>query len=153
MEKRNERTVAITRLYDAPRKRVFEAWTQAKHLGRWFGPAGFSVHSCEADPRPGGVFRLCMRSPDGKDYWVRGAYREVVAPERLVIACSADDEKGVERLECVINVTFAKEGRKTKLTLRTTAGGPTVEAAAMLEGMEEGWIQSLDRLAVRLTKP
>ena len=151
MEKRNERSLAITRLYDAPRRRVFQAWTKAKRLVRWFGPAGFSVHSCEADPRPGGVFRLCMRSPDGKDYWVRGAYREIVAPSRLVIACSADDEKGIERLECLIDVTFVEQGGKTKLTLNTIAGGPSVEAAAMLEGMAQGWTQSLERLAERVS--
>lgn len=60
----NQHTVALTR--------VFECWTRAEHLQHWFGPKGFTIHSCEADPRPGGVFKLCMRAPDGKDYWVRG---------------------------------------------------------------------------------
>jgi uncharacterized protein YndB with AHSA1/START domain len=147
----NERTLAITRIFDAPRERVFEAWTKAEHLARWWGPQGFTVPTCEADPRPGGVLRLCMRAPDGKDYWMRGTYREVVAPERLVIACTADDEKGITRLDCVINVTFTAQGRKTKLTLHTTASGPTAEAAAMLEGMEEGWKGSLARLDTHLT--
>src|ERR1700758_5407923 len=76
----NQRTVDITRVFDAPRERVFAAWTKAEHLARWFGPKGFTVPSCEADPRPGGAFCLVMRSPDGKDYRVRGNYREVVAP-------------------------------------------------------------------------
>ena len=146
----NQRTVEVTRLVEAPRERVFAAWTQAKHLERWFGPKGFTLHSCEADPRPGGTFRLCMRSPKGEDYWVRGTYREVVAPERLVIACTADDEKGIARLEEVINVTFARQGGKTKLTVHAVASGSTDRAVAMLEGMPKGWAQTVDRLGAHL---
>ena len=70
----NQHTVALTRVFDAPRERVFECWTRAEHLQHWFGPNGFTIHSCETDPRPGGVFKLCMRAPDGKDYWVRGRF-------------------------------------------------------------------------------
>ena len=149
--KRHKHTIALTRIYDAPRERVFECWTRAEHLVHWFAPQGFTVHSCEADPRPGGVFRLCMRSPEGQDFWCRGTYREVVAPERLVIECFADDEKGIERLECVIDVTFAAQGGKTKMALHTSAAGDGAEAAAMLEGMDEGWAGCLDRLDSRLT--
>jgi uncharacterized protein YndB with AHSA1/START domain len=144
-----EVTVAATRLYDAPRERVFDCWTRAEHLAHWFGPQGFSIHSCEADPRAGGVFRLCMRSPDGKDYWVRGSYREIAAPERLVIHCTADDELGVRRLDEVITVSLAAEGRRTKLTLRATASGEGPEAASMLKGMEQGWSETLERLRAR----
>lgn len=147
--KRHEHTVAVTRVLDAPRERVFAAWTRAEHLAHWFGPKGFRIHSCEADPRPGGVFRLCMRSPEGADYWVRGAYREVVAPERLVVRCAADDAKGVQRLEETITVHLAAEGDRTRLTLRATAAGAGAEAAAMLRGMEQGWSETLDRLSER----
>lgn len=146
----NEGTVDITRVFDAPRERVFAAWTRSEHLVRWFGPKGFTLHSCEADPRPGGAFRLVMRSPDGKDYRVRGSYREVVAPERLVIACTADDAKGIARLEEVINVTFTERAGKTTLTVHATASGSGAEAAAMLKGMPEGWAQTVDRLDAHL---
>lgn len=142
-------TVNAVRLLDAPRERVFAAWTRAEHLAHWFGPRGFTIHSCEADPRPGGVFRLCMRSPDGMDYWVRGAYREVVAPERLVVQCCADDAAGVQRLDEIITVQLADEGGRTRLTLHATASGTGPEAAKMLQGMERGWSETLDRLRER----
>lgn len=147
---KTERSVAITRLFDAPRERVFAAWTRPEHLAHWFGPKGFTVPSCEADPRPGGVFRLCMRSPEGKDYWVRGQYREIAPPERLVIACTADDDQGITRLEELIDVTFTQRGGKTELKLLATASGPGAEAAAMIEGMPKGWAQTITRLDAHL---
>jgi uncharacterized protein YndB with AHSA1/START domain len=146
---RREHTVNAVRVFDAPRERVFAAWTRAEHLAHWFGPRGFAVHSCEADARPGGVFRLCMRSPEGVDYWVRGSFREVAAPERVVIHCTADDAQGVHRLEEVITVSLTSESGKTKLTLHATAAGAGPEAAQMLRGMERGWSETLDRLGER----
>jgi uncharacterized protein YndB with AHSA1/START domain len=148
-EQRREHTVNAVRVFDAPRERVFAAWTRAEHLAHWFGPRGFAIHSCEADARPGGLFRLCMRSPEGLDYWVRGSFREVAAPERVVIHCYADDAKGTQRLEEVISVSLAAEDGKTRLTLHATAAGTGPEAAAMLSGMEQGWSETLDRLRER----
>jgi uncharacterized protein YndB with AHSA1/START domain len=150
---RREYAVNAQRRYDAPRERVFECWTRAEHLAHWFGPAGFSIHSCEADARPGGLFRLCLRSPEGRDYWVRGSYLEVSAPERLVIRCFADDAHGVQRLDEIISVQLAEEGGGTRLTLRASAAGAGPEADAMLEGMEQGWRETLDRLGARAAAP
>jgi len=144
--------VALTRVFDAPRSRVFDCWTRAEHLQHWFGPKGFTIHSCEADPRAGGVFKLCMRSPDGKDYWVRGEYREVRAPERLVISSALDDEKGVERLLELIDVTFTESGGKTTVAVHAVASGSSDEAAAMLKGMDKGWAQTIDRLGGHLRR-
>ena len=146
----NQHTVVLTRVFDAPRHRVFECWTRAEHLQHWFGPNGFQIHSCETDPRPGGVFKLCMRAPDGKDYWVRGTYREVKAPSHLVIDCSADDDKGVPQLHEVIDVTFTESGGKTTVALNAVASGPSDDAAAMLKGMDKGWAQTVDRLGAHL---
>jgi uncharacterized protein YndB with AHSA1/START domain len=96
---KSEVTVTLTRVFDSPREKLYAAWTRAEHLKHWFGPRGFTVPSCEADPRPGGVLRFCMRSPDGKDFWVRGEFRELVAPQRVLIHCVADDEEGNPTLE------------------------------------------------------
>jgi uncharacterized protein YndB with AHSA1/START domain len=148
----NQHTVALTRVFDAPRQQVFECWTRAEHLTHWFGPKGFTIHSCETDPRPGGVFKLCIRSADGKDYWVRGTYREVDAPARLVIVCAADDEKGIERLEETIHVTFTESQGKTTVAVNATARGPSDEAAAMLKGMDKGWAQTVERLGQHLRR-
>jgi len=148
----NEHTVALTRVFDAPRSRVFDCWTRAEHLSHWFGPKNFTIHSCETDPRPGGVFKLCMRAPDGKDYWVRGQFREMDFPHHLVITCAADDEKGVEQLQEVIEVTFTEADGRTTVSLNARARGPSDEAAAMLRGMDKGWAQTVDRLGAHLRK-
>ena len=148
----NEHTVALTRVFEAPRERVFACWTRAEHLQHWFGPKGFTIHSCESDARPGGVFKLCMRAPDGKDYWVRGEYREVAAPGHLVISCALDDEKGVERLHEVIDVTFTESRGRTTVAVNAVARGPSDEATAMLKGMDKGWAQTVERLGSHLRR-
>jgi len=148
----NQKTVALTRVFEAPRERVFACWTRAEHLRHWFGPNGYTIHSCETDARPGGVFKLCMRAPDGKEYWVRGEYREVDAPSRLMISCSADDDKGVERLHETIEVTFTESRGRTTVAVNATARGPSEEAAAMIKGMDNGWAQTVERLGQHLRK-
>ena len=151
-ENRHEHTVALTRFFDAPRERVFEAWTDARQIAHWFAPQGFTIHSVAADATPGGEFRLCMRAPDGDEYWVRGEYREVTAPGRLVIFCTADDETGVMRLEELIDVSFEEDGRGTRLSLKATASGRGKKAAGMLSGMDRGWAETIDRLALRVAR-
>ena len=143
----NELNVVMTRFFAAPRGRVFEAWTRAEHLQRWFGPEGFVITDCECNPRPGGVFRLCMRSPAGDAYWVRGTFREVTPPERLVIACTMDDAQGVPRIDELIEAKFEESGRGTRLNLNSAARGPGAVAANMLAGFEKGWAQTVDRLS------
>jgi uncharacterized protein YndB with AHSA1/START domain len=142
-----ERELVMTRLFDAPRALVFQAWTDPKHLARWWGPKGFTNPVCELDLRPGGALRIVMRAPDGTEYPMTGMFREIVVPERLVFTNQAVDAQGKTLLEGLATVTFAEQDGQTKLTLHVKAVAVVAYAAAYLEGMEAGWTQSLERLA------
>ena len=93
-----------------------------------------------------------MRGPEGDDHWSQGVFREIVEPERLVFTNIAVDEDGNHLLEGLTTVTLAEHGGKTKLTLQTRAVGLVARAVRMIEGMEAGWTQSLERLADYLAK-
>jgi NADPH2:quinone reductase len=155
-----EQTLVITRVFDTPRKLVFEAWTDPERVMRWWGPKGFTTPVCEIDLRPGGVYRSCMRSPEGREFWGQGVYREIVEPERIVCTDTFADEKGntvsPERYgmsadwpaEALITVTFAEQAGKTKLTLRHSP----LPAGRERDQCRQGWEESLDKLADYLAK-
>ena len=145
------RAFVVTRVLDAPRDLVFEAWTRPEHLVHWWGPTDYTVTTCEVDFRPGGTYRLCVRSPDGKDYQVRGVYCSIAAPEHLDFTCEADDAQGNLFAIEFITVSLGEHGGKTKLTLHIRVEWPSV-APALLGRMEESWNQSLDRLAVHAVR-
>ena len=140
----------MTRIFDAPRRRVFDAWTRAEHLGKWYAPKGFTITDCAADPRPGGVFRMRWRAPWGGTFSVRGEYREVQAPKRVVIACTLEDDERACSLEEIIEVEFEQSGSRTKLLLNSTALGKGAQAPRLLAGLDKGWTQTVDRLRVLL---
>lgn len=138
--------LVITRVLDAPRTLVFAAWTDPKHLARWWGPHGFTNPVCEVDLRPGGALLIHMQG-FGMTHVMRGTFVEVVAPERLAFTSTVVDEGTASYLELLNTITFAEHGGKTTLTLTAhvvTATGPTT--SDWLGGMDEGWNQSLDRL-------
>lgn len=146
-EKLTERTVVITRLFDAPRALVFKAWTDPSHLAQWWGPRGFTNPVCEVDLRVGGTLRIVMRAPDGAEHPMIGVFREIAPPERLVFVNTATDMAGKVLLEGLTTVTFAAHGADgTKLTVESKATARVDFAWRMLEGMETGWTQSIDRL-------
>jgi uncharacterized protein YndB with AHSA1/START domain len=160
-EKPEERDLVITRVFDAPRSLVFEAWTRPEHLMRWWAPAGCTTAFCKVDPRPGGVFHYCMRFAAGQEIWGRGAYREIVRPERIVYVDSFADADGNPvppthygmsagyPAESLVTVTFTEHAGKTTLTLRHSLPGQFPER----DGMQPGWNQMLDRLAAHLARP
>jgi uncharacterized protein YndB with AHSA1/START domain len=149
-ETATERELVLTRVFDAPRELLFEAWTDAAHLAQWWGPRGFTNPVCELDVRPGGAIRITMRGPDGRDYPMEGVFREIVEPERLVFTNNAVDADGKPLLEGLTTVTFADLGGRTKLTLQTRAEGTGPYTARMLEGMDAGWAQSIEKLEEEL---
>jgi uncharacterized protein YndB with AHSA1/START domain len=134
----------LTRVFDAPRELVFRAWSDRAHLTKWWGPKGFTLPGCEMDFRTGGAYRFVMRGPDGRDNPFHGVYREIVRNERIVFTAILDNLPGHE---LVTTVTFADEGGKTKLTVRQTT--PPGEAG---RGQNQGWSETLERLADHLTK-
>jgi uncharacterized protein YndB with AHSA1/START domain len=147
--------LTLTRILGAPRRLVFKAWTDTKHMARWWGPRGFSNPVCELDVRPGGLIRIDMRGPDGHVYPMKGIFHEVVEPERLVFTSTAlEDEQGKPLLEILNTITFDDFNGITKLTLhaRHVTGDfkMTPQVAAALAGMEQGWSESFHRLADEL---
>ena len=146
---KNETELEITRTFDVPSRSLFAAWTSPEHLKHWQGaPLGFTTTSQEVDLRPGGKFRICMRSPEGVDHWLQGAYREVVPPQRLSFTHAWLDAKGKPGNETLVTITFADRGEKSELTLRQT-GFPSVQAC---DGHKLGWHSTLDRLAEYLNQ-
>ncbi len=139
--------VVVTRVFDASAELVFRMWTEPEHFARWWGPKGFTNPVCELDARPGGAILVHMRAPNGAVYPLAGTFREIVPCERLVFTFIAEDGEGNAALDEITTVTFAAEGSKTRVTVRSKAVGLAPAAPAMLAGMEKGWSQSMDRLA------
>jgi uncharacterized protein YndB with AHSA1/START domain len=139
--------LTITRILDASRKLVFNAWIDPKHVAQWWGAHGFTNPVCELDLRPGGAILIHMRGPDGIVYPMTGAYQEVVEPERLVFTSAALDLDGNPMFEVLNTMTFAEEGGKTKQIVRARVIKKTAQAAPYLAGREAVWTQSLERLA------
>ncbi|MFI5097370.1 MAG: SRPBCC domain-containing protein [Candidatus Acidiferrales bacterium] len=148
-----DREIAATRIYDAPRELVWKAWTQQEHITNWWGPNGFTTTTCEMEVRPGGAWRHGMHGPDGTEYPGGGVYREVVKPEILVFTNIATDKDGNLVFDGLTSVTFVKRNGKTILTLEARGLAMVAYSAAYLKGMEQGWTQSLERLAAFAAKP
>ena len=143
----SEQELVLTRVFDAPRKLVFKAWTDAKCMAVWWGPHQFTNPVCELDARPGGAIRIHMRAPTGIVYPMTGVFQEVIEPERIVFTSAALDDKGNPMFEVLITVTFSEQGGKTKQIMRARVIKMTPLAAPYIAGMEQGWTQSLERLA------
>jgi uncharacterized protein YndB with AHSA1/START domain len=142
-----QRSVTLTRIFDAPRSLVWKAWTDPKMTAQWFGPRCFTNPVCELDVRVGGSLRVVMRGPDGNEYPMKGEFREVTPLERLVFTNIATDQDGKHLLEGETTVILSESNGKTTLTLQTHAIGLVPIAPQMLAGMEAGWNQSIDKLA------
>jgi uncharacterized protein YndB with AHSA1/START domain/ketosteroid isomerase-like protein len=142
-----QRELTLTRLFDAPRPLVFSLWTEARHIAAWWGPHGFDIPKCEADPRPGGEILIHMRGPDGGIHPMGGFYEEVTPHARIVFTTFVDLPDGTRVVESENQVTFAEAAGKTRVTLKVRGAGFTEQAKFMLGGMEAGWATSLDKLA------
>ena len=151
----------ISRVFDAPRELVWQAFADPERMKHWFGPKGSTIVSSKMDLRVGGFYHGAMRDPDGQIMWAKFVYREVSPPARLSWVHSFSDEKGgltrhplsaTWPLELLTTVTFEEApGGKTKLTLRWAPINATEEErktfAAAHEGMQGGWTGTFEQLA------
>jgi len=149
-----ERKVIITRIFDAPRKQVFKAWTDPKQMEQWWGPHGFTSSDCKLDVKPGGKWQIRFDAPQlgYNNLWVKGVYKEIVEPEKLFmtnIGSAGDDGVGIESTNLV---TFEEFNGKTKLTLTIVVTKVPAGWEQAFAGMEQGWSQSLEKLNSLFTK-
>jgi uncharacterized protein YndB with AHSA1/START domain len=154
----------MSRVFDASRERVWRAWTDVEQLKRWWGPKGFTVAHCTLDLQPGGRMHYCLRGPDGSEMWGKFAYREVVAPERLVWVNSFSDKDGGTTIhpmmptwprEMLSTALFEEHGKGTKLTIRwlPLEGSSPTEILTFEAGrpsMTMGWTGTMEVLAEHL---
>ena len=160
--KTNKKELIISRLFNARREKVWQAWTDPGQIKAWWGPRTFTSPVIRIDLRPGGHYLYCKRSPDGKDFWSTGTIREVVPGERLVLTDSfADDQGNVVNaafygmnpdfpLESLVIIQFAEEDGKTRFTMQydDVSAIPDPDLA----GMTQGWNESFDKLAEYLDR-
>ena len=147
MRPQGDRELVMVRAFDAPRSLVFQAYTKPDLLKRWLGVfGGWELAVCEIDLRVGGTYRWVWRNADRKqDMGVRGVYREVAAPDRLVCTEQFDDPwyKG----EALSTVTFVEAGGKTTLTVTMRYESTEARDGVLASPAEGGVEQSYNKLA------
>lgn len=162
-----ERAFTLTRWFDAPRERVWRAWTDPNELAAWWGPHGYTNPAVEADFRPGGRLRIVMRSPDGVDFPAVGEILAVDPPSRLVFTDDIGDEAPAEwrarldrnrpssaagsPLRMVVEVTFEERDGGTLLTVTDSFASDEDRDAIMRDGAVIGWSESMERLEALVT--
>ena len=135
--------VVITRIVDAPRRLVFDAWTNPKHVPQWMlGPEGWTMPVCEMDLRPGGSWRYVWRKADGAEMTITGSVREVAPPERLVTT----ESWGPEWPETVNSLVLTESTGQTTIVLTILYPSKQARDAALATGMKEGMDPSFARL-------
>ncbi len=150
--KAGDRELVITRLIDAPRRKVFQAWTDPTLLRQWFAPRPWTTSMAELDVRPGGASLIVMRDPEGRDFPNRGVYLEVVENERLVFTDAYTKAwEPSEKPFMTVVVTFQDEGERTRYTAHVLHWTVADREAHERMGFRQGWAQCADQLAALVT--
>jgi uncharacterized protein YndB with AHSA1/START domain len=144
----SDHEIVMTRVFDAPRDMVFDAFSKPELLKRWFGPRGWSLSTCEVDLRVGGGFRFMLHGPNGEEMGMRGIYKEIVRPERSVHMESFDDYPG----ESQVTAEFVEKDGKTTMTATVLYPSKEVRDIVIQTGMEHGAAESYDKLAELLAQ-
>lgn len=145
----SDRETVMTRVFDAPRRLVFEAHSKCEHVSRWWGPRGSTLSTCEMDFRPAGAWRYVVRGTDGEDSPFKGVFREIVPPERLVWTFIYDVEPYSVH-ETIETLIFTEQDGKTTLTNTSLYPSVEVRDGMIASGMEAGARETLDRLEEHL---
>lgn len=141
----SDREIAMTRLFDAPRRLVYDAYTKPELVRRWAaGPEGWSFAECEMDVRVGGTWRWLLLGPSGERMGLGGVYQEVVPLEKIA-STEAYDEPWYEG-EAVSSVTFADNGAGTRITVRVRYASQAVRDAVLQTPMAYGMAAGLDAM-------
>ena len=143
-EPESQREVTITRVYDAPARLLFEAYSKPEHIMNWFGPKGWPVTLCEMDFRVGGSFRFAMTGPSGRQNTpFGGEYREIV-PNKKIVYDNGFETKGAGRM--LVTVTFNEKDNKTTLTIHTLFESIAMRNSHVSRGFAQGTNSGLDQL-------
>ncbi len=134
-------TLTLKRRFDVPREAVFAAWTEPEQMVKWWGPDGCAAPICELDLRPGGAWRTCILSSDGKEHFVGGVYTVIDPPEKLTFTWAWETD-GVPGHEMIVALEFHDRGGATELVLTQSR----FESAKSRDEHEKGWSSSLDCL-------
>jgi uncharacterized protein YndB with AHSA1/START domain len=143
LELPSDREIVFTRVFNAPRRVVFDAWTKPEHVQRWYGCAASTMTSCDIDLRPGGAYRFVLRMVDGTEHSLSGVYREIVPPSRIVCTERINDDPNMEAL---IALTFDEHGGKTTMTSSALYRAAAARKAVLDFGVEQGVSESFARL-------
>ena len=149
----SDRELVLTRLIDAPREKLYRAWTDAALLKQWFAPLPWTTPHAELDVRPGGASNIVMRSPEGNDMPCPGVFLEVVPNQRLVFtdAYTSAWQPSQKPFMTVI-LTFEDEGGKTRYTARVRHWTVADREAHEKMGFHQGWGQCADQLTALVAK-
>jgi uncharacterized protein YndB with AHSA1/START domain len=137
-----DREIVSERVFDAPRERVFAAFTDPELIPQWWGPRGTTTTVDVMDVKPGGAWRFVIEGDDGENGF-RGTYREVTPPERVV---QTFEWEGMPGHVIVETVTFEDLGGRTKMTNVSLFHTPEERDGMLASGMEQGQTETLDRL-------
>jgi uncharacterized protein YndB with AHSA1/START domain len=140
-----DRTLVLTRRFEAPREAVFAAWIDPASVARWIGPRSVKAEVLQMDARPGGTFRIAMHGASGLVNTVNGTYREVARPKRLVFTWAWEIGKPTQSAghATLVTLTFRAVGTATEMTLHQAP----FETKASRDDHDLGWAGSFDKLA------
>jgi uncharacterized protein YndB with AHSA1/START domain len=149
----SDRGLVLTRMINAPREKVFKAWTDAELLKQWFAPLPYTTPHAELDVRVGGANLIVMRGPDGNEFPNRGVYLEIIENEKVVVTDAFTKAwEPSEKPFMTVILTFEDVGGKTKYTALARHWSVADREAHEKMGFHEGWGICADQLEALASK-